>query len=598
MTQITTLLRKLLPYLPPAARRFLLWYSVVAAILSIVDVLALMLLALTLASAATGSAIDLPLIGQLPPGAVPWMVVILSALVIAKSAANVGLQWVATRRFAEFEVGVGAQLLAAYLRAPWTDRLGRNSAQVVQMANTGVANVTSGFLLPITTLPGLLVTAFGVMIVIAVVQPVTAAITIVYLAGIAVLQYFVLGGRTRQAARVARDSQMAAAALISGMVGALKEITLRDKAPEVEKVVERQRALSARARSNSNFLSAVPRFIFDSAVIGGFLLTGGVAFFVGGGAEGGGAEAAIAAVALFGIAGFRLVPALTGFQAVITRTVTTAPYVDVVIADIESSREYLRAQENLGRKPLPAAPTVLTLDDVEFTFPGSNVPAVTDVSIEIAMGTTVGVAGLSGAGKSTLIDLILGLITPTRGRIAVDGEPLDEVLAAWRRHVGYVPQDVALFDGTIAQNIALVWDDSYDLEQVERAARRAQLWDVITQRDGGVHSRVGERGLTLSGGQRQRLGIARALYSDPLVLVLDEATSALDTKTEADVTRAIQGLHGEVTVIAVAHRLSTIRAADQIIFMQDARIAASGTFDQVVASHPDFAIQAQLSGLT
>lgn len=592
MKQIITLLRRLLPYLPVSARRFLLWYSIVSGVLSIIDVVALMLLAVTLAAASTGNAISLPIVGVLPEDALVWLIVVLSVLVIAKSAANVGLQWIATRRFAEFEVNVGAQLLASYLRAPWTERLGRNSAQVVQMANTGVANVTSGFLLPITSLPGLVVTSVGVLLAIVIAQPLTALITAVYLIGIAALQYYVLGGRTRQAARVARDSQMEAASLISGMVAALKEITLRDKASEVEVVVEKQRSISARARANSNFLSAVPRFVFDSAVIGGFLLTGGVAFFVGG------PQQAIGAVALFGIAGFRLAPALTGFQSVITRTVTTAPYVDIVIADIETSADYVRAQETLGREPLPHAPTTLRLDEVAFTFPGSTVPAVEDVTAEIRMGTTVGIAGPSGAGKSTLVDLLLGLIVPTAGQIRVDDEPLDDVLAAWRRNVGYVPQDVALFDGTIAQNIALVWDDSYDLERVERAARRAQLWDVISQRDGGVHSRVGERGLTLSGGQRQRLGIARALYTDPLVLVLDEATSALDTKTEADVTDAIRELHGEVTVIAVAHRLSTIRAADQVLYMQAGRVAASGTFEEVVEAHPDFAVQAHLSGLT
>lgn len=595
MKQIVILLRRLLPYLPVSARRFLLWYSIVSAVLSIVDVIALMLLALTLAAAATGSAISLPVVGTMPESGLVWMIAGLSVLVIAKSAANVGLQWIATRRFAEFEVRVGAQLLAAYLRAPWTDRLGRNSAQVVQMANTGVANVTSGFLLPITSLPGLFVTSLGVLTVIVVAQPLTALITTVYLVGIAALQYFVLSGRTRQAARVARDSQMAAAALISGMVAALKEITLREKASEVEVVVERQRALSARARSNSNFLSAVPRFIFDSAVIGGFLLTGGVAYLAGGPVNG--PQDAIGAVALFGIAGFRLVPALSGFQSVITRTVTTAPYVDTVIADIESADDYVKAQEKLGREPLPSAPQVLSLRDVGFTFPGSSVAAVDGLSFDVKMGTTVGIAGPSGAGKSTLVDLLLGLISPSTGQILIDGKPLQDVLSAWRQHVGYVPQDVALFDGTIAQNIALVWDDSYDLERVERAARRAQLWDVISDRDGGVHSTVGERGMTLSGGQRQRLGIARALYTDPLILVLDEATSALDSKTEANVTEAIRELHGEVTVIAVAHRLSTIRASDQVLFMQEGTVAAAGTFDEVVAVHEDFAVQARLSGL-
>jgi len=591
MKLIATTLRRLLPYLPESARRFLIWYCVLTAVLSVVDVVALMLLALTLAAAAAGSAVSLPLVGPLPEQAVPWMIGILSLLVIGKSAANVGLQWVATRRFASYELEIGRRLFAAYIRAPWTDRLGRNTAQIVQMADTGIANVTAGFLLPVTTLPGLVVTSVGIAAVIVVAQPLTALITVVYLGGIAALQYAVLGSKTRQAGRVARDSALKVAALIAGMVSALKEITLRGKADEVEQVVSNQRALTARARANVSFLSAVPRFVFDSAIIGGFLLTGGVGLMIGG------TEGAIGAIALFGIAGFRLVPALTGFQAVITRTVTAAPYVDAVITDIGRSEAYLRSQEHLGKRPLPAAPRLLRFDGVAFTYPGASVPAVAGVTIDVPMGTTVGIAGSSGAGKSTLVDLLLGLITPTGGSLSLDGEPLEEVLAAWRSHVGYVPQEVTLFDGTIAQNIALTWSDDVDLARAEQAARRAQLWDVIEQRDGGLQSRVGERGLTLSGGQRQRLGIARALYSDPLVLVLDEATSALDTKTEADVAEAIRSLQGEVTVIAVAHRLSTIRAFDQILFMREGRVEASGTFDEVVASSPEFATQAHLAGL-
>jgi ABC-type multidrug transport system fused ATPase/permease subunit len=161
-----------------------------------------------------------------------------------------------------------------------------------------------------------------------------------------------------------------------------------------------------------------------------------------------------------------------------------------------------------------------------------------------------------------------------------------------------VPQDVALFDGTIAQNVALAWDDDeIDFGKVEEALARAQLHDTVQAREGGMRSRIGERGLALSGGQRQRLGIARALYSDPLVLVLDEATSALDTKTESLVTAAIAGLKGEVTIVSVAHRLSTIRNSDVICFLQDGTIAARGTFDELVAAVPNFAEQAQLAGL-
>ena len=563
----------------------------ISALLAAVDVVALMLLALTLAASLTNEAIDLPIIGRIQPDQVLWLIVVLAAIVIAKSAVNVWMQWLATRRFASYELAIGQELFSAYIRASWTDRISRNSAQIVAMTDSGIANVVAGFLLPITTLPGLLVTSVGVVGVIVVAQPMTALVTIVYLGGIAVIQYFVLSGKTRQAGRVARDSSLRVAALISGMVASLKEIALRDKADEVSEVVRANRSRTAQARANSSFLAAVPRFIFDAAIIGGFIVVGGAAFAFGG------MESAISAVALFGIAGFRLVPSLTGFQSVITRTVTSAPYVDTVIADIEASKRFLADQEVLGDEPLPGNPTSLDLQNVDFTFPGSDTTAVRDVTVTIPMGTTVGIAGASGAGKSTLVDLLLGLLVPTRGQISIDGLRLEDVLSAWRSHVGYVPQEVTLFDGTIAQNIALTWGDDIDYVKVEDAARRAQLWGVIEDRAEGLQTRVGERGLTLSGGQRQRLGIARALYSDPLVLVLDEATSALDTKTEADVAEAIRSLHGDVTVIAVAHRLSTIKDSDQILFMQDGTVASQGNFADVVADNESFAAQARLAGL-
>ena len=591
MKHVLQTLRRLLPYLPADARRFLVGFSMWTALLSGIDVLALMLLALTLTAAITSSPISLPLLGAVSSDAVPWMILVLSLVVIAKSAINVWLQWIATRRFASYELDIGQRLFASYIRAPWTERLRRNTAQIVQMSDTGIANVVAGFLLPITTLPGMFVTGVGVLLVILIAQPVTAVVAIGYLGTIAALQFLVLGGHTRRAARVARDSALQVAALISGMVASMKEITLRDKADEVEAVVRTTRARTAQARANASFLAVVPRFVFDAAIIGGFVLAGGVAFLVGG------IEQAVSAVALFGIAGFRLVPSLTGFQNVVTRTITSGHYVDAVITDIDSAQGYLRDQEQLGNALLPDTPQKLHLSEVSFTFPQSSTPAVARVNVEIALGTTVGIAGASGAGKSTLVDLLLGLLQPTSGEISLDGLRLNDVLKAWRSQVGYVPQDVTLFDGTVAQNIALSWGDDVDRDRAEQAARRAQLWPVLTQRSEGLDTRVGERGLSLSGGQRQRLGIARALYTDPLVLVLDEATSALDTKTESDVASAIKELHGDVTVIAVAHRLSTIRDADQILFMRHGEIVACGTFDDVVAENSEFANQARLTGL-
>ena len=194
--------------------------------------------------------------------------------------------------------------------------------------------------------------------------------------------------------------------------------------------------------------------------------------------------------------------------------------------------------------------------------------------------------------------MLLGLAIPTEGTIDIDGLPLRDVLLSWRSRVGYVPQRVALFDGTIAQNVALTWEDDFDADRVKVALERAQLSELVAGRSNGINERIGERGVSLSGGQQQRLGIARALYSDPLVLVLDEATSSLDTKTEDSVTQAIRGLLGELTLISVAHRLSTIKDYDRICYLDEGRILGQGTFAEVARSVPRFGEQVSRARLS
>lgn len=590
MRRILATFRSILPHLPADARRYIATYIVLSCLLSALDVIALMLLAASLAAMIAGTAVPLPLIGPVGPDGYVWILAVVSGLIILKSLLAIVQQWFATRRLATFELGIGLRLFDAYIRAPWIDRLQRNATHLVRLADVGIANVTSGFLLPFMSLPSLIATAALIVVVIVVVQPLTAIVTVAYLGAIAVLLYAVLARRTVQAGRVNRDYSFRVATLMTDMVAALKEITLRGKEAEVGEVVQRDRAHAARARANINFLSALPKFVLDAAIVGGFLLVGGVTYLTAG------PTASIAAVALFGVAGFRLVPSLTGFQALISTMTANIPHVDAVLRDIDASRRYLEHAETIGHDPIHGRPDRLVLDGVRFSYPGARVPALDGVHGEVPFGSTLGIVGSSGAGKSTLIDILLGLLTPTSGVLRLGDQDLSDVMSAWRSRVGYVPQDVALFDATIAQNVALSWGD-IDEEKVRTALRRAHLLDIVDARAGGIHGRVGDRGLQLSGGQRQRLGIARALYTDPVVLVMDEATSSLDTRTEEAVTRSIRELRGQVTVISVAHRLSTIRGADQVWFMRDGRVTARGTFDEVVAAEPEFAHQARLAGI-
>lgn len=593
MKLVSKTFRELMAWLPDDARTYFIKYIVVSCLLAVLDIAAIMLLALSLAPMIAGTDINLPVVGTIGQDAYVWLIGAVALLILVKSALALGQQWFATRRFASFELEIGRQLFNSYIKAPWTYRLGRNTAQIVRIADVGIANTISGFLLPIVQLPALVVSFVLIVVIIVVAQPLTAVITIVYLGGIMALLYWVVASRSVQAGRVSRDYSFKVAALMTEMMQALKEITLRNKAGEVADVVQHNRSFSTRARANMNFLGSLPSFVLNAALVGGFVLVGGLGYLIGGMQE------ALASVALFAVAGFRLVPSLTGFQSIVTTTTANVPHVQAVIFDLKSSEMYLSVAENLGKEPIEGMPRMLELRDVSFGYPGhEDTPALHGIDLSIPFGSSLALVGSSGAGKSTLVDVLLGLLVPQEGTIRLDDRDLNDVLAAWRTRVGYVPQDVSLFDGTIAQNVALAWDDhEIDFDRVRTSLERAQLWDVIEQREGQMRGRIGERGMSLSGGQRQRLGIARALYSDPLVLVLDEATSALDTKTESKVTQAIRSLKGEVTIVSVAHRLSTIRDSDMVCFMQDGTIADRGTFDELVERVPNFAEQAQLAGL-
>ncbi|KRF04286.1 ABC transporter ATP-binding protein [Arthrobacter sp. Soil782] len=599
MKSLIAINRRLLGVLPASARKFLIKYAVLSSLLSLIDVVALSLLAIVMSGIISGRPVRLGPLGEVAEvSQYIGVLVVFCLLIILKSGLNIALLRFATSRFASHEVAIGDRLLAAYMRAPWVDRLKRNSAELVRSVDSGVSITVSGVLMPSMGLAGEVVSVLAVIVVLLVANWITAVTAIIYLGLIAL---FLSRGISRRAVangRRNRQFSFKTVRLLTEAMGALKEITLKGTTEDIERAVHANRVHSSKARALAVFLGQVPRFVLESALIAGFLLVGGVGILT----SPTGVDPvtnALGSIALFGVAGFRIIPSLTRFQSILSAVHSGTPFAEQVLEDIHEAEKRAGDTSGPDSAAMPAGLAEITLDLVSFTYPGSDKPALEEVSLTIPAGSRVAVVGSSGAGKSTLVDLFLGLLTPNSGEIRVGGVPMQHVLNAWRARVGYVPQEVSLFDASIAQNVALTWDpDGVDLDRARYALERAQLLETVESRPDGILGTVGERGMSLSGGQRQRLGIARGLYVDASVLVLDEATSALDTATESAVMGAIAELEGEVTTITVAHRLSTIRNSDIVFFFAEGRLAAQGRFDEVVAKVPDFARQAALAGLS
>ena len=590
MKQVLSLYRQVLAILPDGGKRFVWTYSWLLASLALFDAVALGLLAAVLGPVAIGAAVELPIVGKLDTIGLVWVILTICLMLIAKSVFAVLVTWWATRRMPKYEVAIGNNLLRSYLAAPWRDRLRKNSVDIMRFSDSGIDASVNSFLMPGATLLGEAVTLLVVIATLAVVQPVLALATLLYLLLLGGILFFWIAGHARKAGEVNVNYTVRSARLILEIIASMKEVTLRNKESEVADVIALARTSSVQARANIQFLGQLPRFALEAGLVGGFLVIGGVGYLLGG------IEQAIVAIGLFALAGFRVAPSVVRFQSVLSQMISASEFprqVLVEIADVERGR----SESQSGSTEVPSHWEKIVFDDVTFQYSSDAPPAVKEVSLEIPSGSTVAFVGSSGSGKSTMVDLLLSLLEPTSGQIRIDSIPLSEMRTSWRSRVGYVPQDVALFDATIAQNVALTWSDDYDTDRVQRSLEQAQLWTLVSAREGGMNARVGERGLALSGGQRQRLGIARALYSDPQVLVMDEATSALDTSTESQVVSAIDSIDGSITKIIVAHRLATIMKSDRIFLMQDGLVVGSGTFSELVTQHPDFARQAQLAGL-
>jgi ABC-type multidrug transport system fused ATPase/permease subunit len=306
------------------------------------------------------------------------------------------------------------------------------------------------------------------------------------------------------------------------------------------------------------------------------------------------------ALTVFLLVATRVFPSILRLQGAFTQVRLSEGAATELFSLVDDLDDYLQAHPSIPPSTATNEPfhSGVTLKDVTVRFPGANECALDRVSLQITTGESVAIVGATGAGKSTLADVILGVLRPVSGTVRLSGLAPEEAVARWPGRVAYVPQDVAVLSGTVRENVALGFpDDRIEDSEVWAALERAHLAAFLVDSRNGLDTVVGEHGVRLSGGQRQRLGIARALFTHPDLLVLDEATSALDAETERDITRTLQDIRGKATTVVIAHRLATVRNCSLVVYLEKGRIVSTGTFDEVLRAVPALERQARLLGL-
>ncbi len=481
------------------------------------------------------------------------------------------------------------RLLRSFLGQPYAFFLNRNSADIAK----GILSESSEVINQVLK-PGIEMISNGIIAVVLIafliyMNPLMALAVAGVLGGGYVATYMAIRGLTLRQGRERVAANHARFKVINEAFGGIKEVKLRSLEDYFLKSFDVPSKVFARTQSTNAILSQVPKYIIEAIAFGAVI--GITLYLLATRKEMGYVLPVIGAYAL---AGYRLLPAL---QNVYKGLVTLRFGMGALESLVDDLQHESTVSANTPGTAAPQFEHSISLDDVSLTYAGSQSSALTGLSLEIPINTTVGFVGHTGAGKSTLVDIVLGLLQPTTGAVCVDGKRLDsDNIAGWQQMIGYVPQAIYLSDDSIGANIAFgIVSGRIDHQSVERAARAAQLHEFIEQLPQGYATQIGERGVRLSGGQRQRVGIARALYSDPRVLVLDEGTSALDNVTEAAVMEAVRALSHQKTIILIAHRLSTLKDCDQIFVLESGKLKGKGTLEQL---QQDNEIFRRFSGLS
>lgn len=479
---------------------------------------------------------------------------------------------------------IACRLVAGYLAQPYEWFLSHHSAELGKAVLSEVQQVVASALMPIMRLLAQGAVVVAILILLVVVDPMLALVVGGAMGGAYGAIYVVLRNTLQRLGhdRVAADE--ARFKVVSESFGGIKAVKLAGLEQIALVRFDTAAKRFAVTQRTAQVVALLPRFLMEIVAFGGSLLL--VLFLM---RQAYGLQGALPKIALYALAGYRMMPALQMAYADATILRFAGPALDRLDRDLREAGISQKLDRSSASIIVPR--NEIRLDDVTYAYPNSDTPAIEGLRLTIAAQTTVGFVGETGSGKTTTVDIILGLLNPQSGSIRVDGTVISkENRREWQSALGYVPQHIFLSDETVAANIAFgAPNEEIDKELVERAAGIANLHEfVVNELPNGYDTIVGERGIRLSGGQRQRIGIARALYHKPKVLIFDEATSALDNLTEQAVMDAVHNLEGEVTIILIAHRLSTVRECDRIFLLDHGRLIGEGTYNELKVSSSRF----------
>jgi ATP-binding cassette subfamily C protein len=514
-----------------------------------------------------------------------WGSGLLIGVFILKSAYVIMYNFIEARFIYDRRYYVSKELMSGYMQAPYTFHLMHNWAEllinVVNEINV-FSNIIVTNILKITR-EGVM--AISILAFLFTMEPLITLLVLT-LAGIGSGSFIILTQKkVKEYGAEELDRRRKMIQAVNQGLGGIKSARVLNREEEFINRYSTEARNSTRLLAFVKFIQQIPKPIVETMAVIGMMAISGIMVW-----QGRPMSAIIPTLTLFAMALVRLMPSVQQLSSMYTNLQYNMVSIDPIYDHMKALERYRKefSADRSSGKILTLEQSIL-VKDVSFKYPNSDDLALDHISVEIPRGSAVAFVGESGAGKTTIVDLLLGLVEPLHGTITVDGKDIQRYLSAWQTSVGYIPQTIYLADESLRQNIAFgIPEGQIDDEKVMEAIRLSQLESLLRTLPKGLDTILGENGTRLSGGQRQRVGIARALYHNPDVLVMDEATSALDNITEKEISKAIDDLKGERTVIMIAHRLTTVQNCDQLYLMKDGRITDSGTYDELIEKSPEF----------